>query len=176
MLLKIFFLFALICIAFVATSFAQDMMDPDLGQPEQQTITLTRETVDALLQVLTPKCRGEMEASLDSRTEMSMECNMEIQQALPRFLNAENAGMPPDGFDGPDGFDQAAAPPPRRPRKSDAQTESGINPIYAIVAFVITAFVVVAALVMYLNSARKDLPVKPKKKLSKKKVWADFRI
>ena len=49
---------------------------------QQQDQTLTRETVDAILQILTPNCRTEMEAALDSQTEISMDCKFEIQSAI----------------------------------------------------------------------------------------------
>ena len=57
---------------------------------QQQDQTLTRETVDAILQTLTPNCRTEMEAALDSQTEISMDCKYEIQRAIPQLLSPED--------------------------------------------------------------------------------------
>ena len=47
---------------------------------------LTRETVDAILRVLSPSCLSEMEAALDSQSEISMECRFEIQSSIPHLL------------------------------------------------------------------------------------------
>ena len=47
--------------------------------------TLTRETVESLLQILSPRCKLALEAALDSQLELSDACKAEIRSAIPKL-------------------------------------------------------------------------------------------
>ena len=56
----------------------------------QQDQTLSRETIDAILQILSPQCRKETEAAVHSQTEISTNCKYEIQGVIPDLLTAKD--------------------------------------------------------------------------------------
>lgn len=139
-------------------------------QPEQQTVQLTREMVDALLQVLSPTCKMEMEAALGSQGDISDECKYEIQRTMGSFQN--------NGFDAPvdsgesmnqeETFD---APKPKKTKAAPASTAPpAVSPVLYIVGFVVAFFAGIAGLVVYLNKQRANIETVKPKKLSKKKV------
>ena len=57
---------------------------------DQQDQTLSRETIDAILQILSPQCREETEAAIHSQTEISTNCKYEIQSVIPNLLTPED--------------------------------------------------------------------------------------
>lgn len=60
---------------------------------EQQTIQLTREAVEALLQVFSPPCKLEVESALSSQTtDISDECKYEIQRAFAAYQLQQQGG------------------------------------------------------------------------------------
>mmetsp|Transcript_24471 Transcript_24471/g.40784 ORF Transcript_24471/g.40784 Transcript_24471/m.40784 type:complete len:81 (+) Transcript_24471:3-245(+) len=65
-------------------------------QQQQQQITLTREYVDALMQVISPTCSEELEAALTAQQEISQECRVEIQQGMQTLQDDPNAPPLPD--------------------------------------------------------------------------------
>jgi hypothetical protein len=135
------------------------------NEEQQQTVQLTREMVDALLQVLSPTCRVEMEGALGSQMEISDECKYEIQRTLASF---QNNGQQESDFRG-----EEAEPPRKAPAaaKAAAPPAGGVSPLVYIFGFVAAAIAGVAGLVMYVNGQRGAAPSAPKpKKLSKKKV------
>lgn len=148
-------------------------------QQQQQGATLTREAVDKLLEVLSFECRSEMEAALAQQSDISMECKIEIQQAIQEHrIPIQNAGPPPsdailedsedeDGSD--EQFEQNARANQQNDAKLKVKKEGGISPIYAILAFVVAFFGAAAAYVVQVNKSRANLPVLKPKKLSKKK-------
>mmetsp|Transcript_23642 Transcript_23642/g.47713 ORF Transcript_23642/g.47713 Transcript_23642/m.47713 type:complete len:211 (-) Transcript_23642:3-635(-) len=171
----------------------QQQQQSQQGQQEeqpQQTLTLTREYIDSLLQVLTPACRMEMEGALASQTEVSHECKMEIQQVMQRFQSDPDAPklpdqqqMPPTDADGnvipPTSGKAARAAKRAAAAAAEAGTSAGTggevkpgtSPLVPIFLFVLALFGMGAALVMYVNAERKKAGtsfVRPKK-LSKKK-------
>ena len=161
-----FVLLLVVLIALGSTVAQQD-------EPQQQTIQLTREMVDALLQVLSPPCKSEMEAALGAQIEISDECKYEIQRTMQSFQNSANGvgeAASQQEFEDPMNSEPAA---PRQPRARAPKAEAvapGVSPVYAIMGFVVVFFGLIAGLVAYVNSKRAGIvPVKPKK-LSKKKV------
>ena len=51
---------------------------------------LSQETVDAILQILSPRCQVETKAALDSQYQLSMDCKLEIQGVIPDLLTSED--------------------------------------------------------------------------------------
>lgn len=154
------FLFLVVVLVAIALSNGQ--------QPEQQTVQLTREMVEALLQVLSPPCKMEMEAALGSQGEISDDCKYEIQRSMASFQN--------NGFDAPvdpvdhNGADESFDAPKPKKAAPGAATPPAVSPVVYIVGFVVAFFAVIAGFVVYVNKQRANVEhVKPKK-LSKKKV------
>ena len=131
-------------------------------QGDERTVELTREMVDALLQVLSPPCRVEMEGALASQMEISDECKFEIQRTLASFQSGQNVETQED-FSNPTQAQDSAMP------AAAVQSSVG-SPVIAIVVFIVVAIAAVAGCVVYVNSQRGDKSVLKPKKLSKKKV------
>lgn len=128
--------------------------------PPQQQVSLTRESVEQLLQVLSPTCRSEMEGALAAQTDISDACKYEIQNALINFgVAAPSSGQ---------GEDQSL--PQNQPPRA-AQATSSANPVIYIIGFVVLLIAIAVALVVQRSKylSEKAVFVKPKK-LSKKKV------
>jgi hypothetical protein len=140
-------------------------------EDQQQTIQLTRESVEKLLQVLTPACKIEMEAALGSQVEISDECKIEIQRIVATF---QTTGSDSDGENGRSRMRQTGqGEKKQKPGKASSAPPTknkNVSPIFSIAAFVVSFVVVVAGLVMYINSKRAAQVVLKPKKLSKKKV------
>lgn len=155
----------LLCIVvLVALSFGSGQ------QPEQQTVQLTREMVDALLQVLSPVCKLEMEAALGSQGEISDECKYEIQRTMASFQN-NGFDAPVDPAEGSFAEDTFEPPKPKKAAASASNTPpGGVSPVVYIVGFVVAFFAAIGGLIVFVNKQRANgIPLKPKK-LSKKKV------
>jgi hypothetical protein len=136
-----------------------------LGDEQQHTVQLTREMVDALLQVLSPNCRTEMEGALSSQMEISDECKYEIQRTLSAFQNSQGDAQ---------STDQPAQTKPASQDTTSATKSAaigGVSPAVYIFGFVSAAVAAVGALVVYVNGHRSAIPASKTKKLSKKKVW-----
>ena len=61
-------------------------MATNTAATDSATTSLTRETVDALLQILSPRCKQALEAALDSQLELSEACTLEIKSAVPQLV------------------------------------------------------------------------------------------
>ncbi len=145
------------------------------GQPgEQQTLTLTRETLDQLLQMLSPECREQMELAIGNNGDIAMECKMEIQQGLTTLNVAPGPNQ------------QAGMDRRKRERENQARAEAesqqapaepagpvdnsaGKRAIFAIIGLVVVFFGC-AVVLMVIRNKNVDHSAKPVKKLSKKKV------
>jgi hypothetical protein len=103
-----------------------------------------------------------MEAAIESQTDVSPECKVEIQQAVQVIsgFNNQNQGEEEQEED-QQPSDTVATPPPR----------TGIHPGFWIAAFVVALVGGVTAYVVHVNKLLQEaFPPKPVKKLSKKKV------
>jgi hypothetical protein len=99
-----------------------------------------------------------MEAAIESQSDVSEECKVEIQQAV-QIISGYNRREEQGQED-----QQPNTPPPPPPR-------DGIHPGYWIAAFVVALVGGVTAYVMHVNKLLEEaFPPKPSKKLSKKKV------
>lgn len=137
---------------------------------QQQSTTLTRENVEALLTVLSDACRAEMEAALNTQADITVDCKEEIQGALVS-LNIPLGQQPPQNQQ------EEYQPPPRKEKQDKKQgSESGqapnptIAPIYSVLGFVFIFFGGIAGLVIYVSNQRSTYFSKKPKKISKKKV------
>ena len=75
--MKVLFILAIsICITLAV--FAQDA---EAGQQQE----INRETIEAIMNNVSPGCRNEMESAIQSQTEVTPDCKFEIQQAVRRF-------------------------------------------------------------------------------------------
>jgi hypothetical protein len=102
-------------------------------------------------------CRSEMEAAIESQTDVSPECKVEIQQAVQVLSGFNNDNQEEEEQPS----ETVATPPPR----------SGIHPGFWIAAFVVALVGGVTAYVVHVNKLLQEaFPPKPVKKLSKKKV------
>lgn len=145
-------------------------------QEQQQQVTLTREKLDQLLQLMTPICRTELEGALASQGQISTDCRAEIQSAF-QTLGVDLEQAAEEGSAAPQ---EAPESRPRRSQqaKADAPEASAIpetaqssTTILAIVAFLVALAAALGGYVVYVNSQRAADPeaVKKAKKLSKKK-------
>jgi hypothetical protein len=136
--------------------FAQDN-EENLGQQQIQ-----RETIEAILSMVSPECRSEMESAIESQTDVTEVCKLEIQKAVQTIsgYNPRYQEDQPDQ-DGTQSQPDQKTPPPR----------SGIHPGFWIAAFVIALFGSAAAYIVQVSKILEDaFPQKAPKKLSKKKV------
>jgi len=145
-------------------------------QQQQQSTTLTRENVEALLTVLSDACRAEMEAALNTQSDISVDCKEEIQGALVS-LNIPLGQQPPQNQQ--EEFQQQ----PRKEKQEKKNSgESGrssapiIPPIYSVLGFVLVFFGGIAGLVFYVSNQRSTYFSKKPKKISKKKVIQPYLL
>lgn len=143
------------------------------AEQQQHTVQLTREMVDALLQVLSPTCRVEMEGALGSQMEISDECKYEIQRTLAAFQTNGGQGVGAVDQEEPA---QDQQQPRREAPSTKPSTNGGVSPAVYVFGFVGVAVALVAGLVVYVNKQRQGLPAVKPKKLSKKKVRSQAPI
>lgn len=133
-------------------------------------IQLSRESLEALLQNISPACRQEMEGALSNRGEVSDECKLEIQQGLQSMNIGPPQGKGPSGRrrnEEEEEEDQLGG----SSRESKHSLLRGVNPIVAIGVFVVILFAAVTGYVVYFNTSVVSHMISRKpKKLSKKKV------
>jgi hypothetical protein len=119
---------------------------------------LFRETIEAILNIVSPGCRSEMEAALETQSQVSDDCKYEIQRALRKVTGASNDFNEPEEMDQP----PASKEPPKR---------EGIHPGVWIAVVLLLFFGAAAAYVVYANQILKEaFPEKPEKKLSRQKL------
>mmetsp|Transcript_357 Transcript_357/g.654 ORF Transcript_357/g.654 Transcript_357/m.654 type:complete len:162 (-) Transcript_357:171-656(-) len=136
------------------------------AQQQQQQVEINREMIEAILNTVSPGCRSEMEAAIESQTEVSQDCKVEIQQAVQTLSGGFNRQQSQQQDDGDAPSQPGNSNPPR----------NGIHPGYWIAAFVIALFGGVAAYVMHVNKLLAEkAPPKAPKKLSKKKLEKERR-
>jgi len=115
-----------------------------------------RETIDAILRVVTPSCRAEVESALESQSDISDECKLEIQAVLQSFSQTDPQN--PENVN-------------REPPKKSVPKEHLIDPKIGVAIFVGLLITGVGGYVVYVNQLlQKYYPQKKEKKLSKKKV------
>jgi hypothetical protein len=145
---------------------------------QQSSTTLTKNNVDALLEVLSATCRLEMEAALNTQAEITIECKEEIQEALISLNIPLGSGdqqqqqelQQQQQQQQQQQNQQQQNGPQGRKRNKQAPSFFGISPIYSIALFVVLFISAIAGLVAYVNSQRASVAPKKVKKLSKKKV------
>lgn len=148
---------------------SEEMMDNDQQQqinrypihlPPTPPSPCSREAIEAILNLVSPSCKSEMEAAIESQTDVTSECKVEIQQAVQIISGYNRREEQEQG----QGEQQPSTPPPPPPR-------DGIHPGYWIAAFVVVLVGGVTAYVIHVNKLLEEaFPPKPVKKLSKKKV------
>ena len=130
--------------------------------------SLTRETVDALLQILSPRCKQALETALDSQWELSEACTLEIRSAVPQLTTNQHQH-------------QRQQPPDQQPSSKLAESSSN-NPtnawnemihlilndhVYASIAAVLIFIVVVIVsliVVRFRDAQRRPTSTKKNKK------------
>mmetsp|Transcript_12322 Transcript_12322/g.18482 ORF Transcript_12322/g.18482 Transcript_12322/m.18482 type:complete len:179 (+) Transcript_12322:33-569(+) len=138
------------------------------NQQQQQSTTLTRENVESLLTVLSDACRAEMEAALNTQSDISVDCKEEIQAALVS-LNIPLGQQPPQNQQ--EEFQQPRKEKQDKKLGGDSGPASApvIAPIYSVLGFVLVFFGGIAGLVFYVSTQRSSYFSKKTKKISKKK-------
>lgn len=143
----------------------------------QQQVTLTREKLEQLLQIMNPTCRTELENALASQGHISEDCRLEIQNAFMtlgiELDKAEEAspGRAQQSQQQQQQQQQANAGGVRPEEVNLEQSGNTTVPLIAILGFVVLLFGGAGAYVVYRNSQIDPNVVSKKpKKLSKKKV------
>ena len=134
-----------------------------LAQDGSSSITLNKNSVEALMSSLTPNCRMGLEAAMGAQAQLSDECKEEIQSML---IAAQQKGGKLDG-------EPAAAAPVGTGAGTGSATGNArtiTNPAIAIAGFIALLFAGIGALVVYMNSVRSAGVTPKSKKISKKKV------
>ena len=124
---------------------------------------MSREAIEAILNLVSPSCRSEMELAIETQSDVSQECRVEIQQAVQVISGyAQQREQGDDELEGEESNSETVAPTPPR---------NGIHPGFWIAAFVVALIGGVSAYVIHVNKLLEEaFPAKPAKKLSKKKV------
>lgn len=70
-------------ILFCGLLFICGALSQDGASGQQQEIN--RETIEAIMNAVSPDCKNEMETAIQSQSDVSPDCKLEIQQAVRRF-------------------------------------------------------------------------------------------
>ena len=152
------------------------------GDQQQHDQTLTRETVDAILQVLSPSCRSETEAALDSQSEISMECKYEIQSSIPNLLTDADQELhrrQQERYEFEMNSRKTDTPKQQRREKRRAREvpeeiskPEGTSPIVLLGGLIATVVIGILGLYFFYQAPKADDSLSPKKqrKMIKKKV------
>lgn len=120
-----------------------------------------REMIEAILNMVSPSCRSEMEAAIEEQSDVSNECKIEIQKAVQIISGYNQNQQMQEGEEDQQPSAATNTPPPK----------NGIHPGYWIALFVVVLVGGVTAYVLHVNKLLEEaFPRKPAKKLSKKKV------
>lgn len=135
-------------------------------QSEQQTQQINREAIEAILSLVSPACRSEMEAAMESQTDVSQECRSEIQKAVHIISGyQQRQGQEFQGEEGEESEETENA------AETKPVPKHAIHPGIWIAAFVVLLIGGASAYVMHVSKLLQEaFPEKPQKKLSKKKV------
>lgn len=163
---------------FIGNIAAQHDTAPINGAPEQQekkTITLGKDSVEALLQVLSPVCRQEMASALSSTTDkkesggdISIDCQVEIQAAIAE-LNTPYTEEPEQPMTNKHRYESDRQHQQQNSKRSAPKAAASDNEskiVFQIIAFVVIIFAAVGG---YVYSVASKMPANTRK-LSKKKV------
>jgi len=150
---------------------------------EEEGLSLTRETVDALLQVLTPNCRSELEGALESQAEISDDCKIEIQAAVPQFISPEDQEkhqMQQQEYERRQRGEGGGKQKRRKSRGSeymDSTESEGYSPNFIIGSLISIVIAGIVGVVMYLQSSSTDDIDTNKKqtKTVKKKIQVEIK-
>jgi hypothetical protein len=171
--MQLFFilLLALLAVALVRAQPGQAVDGGNGDQQEQKTITLNKDSVEALLQVLSPACRVEMATALSAQADISNECKVEIQGAIAE-LNAPLAQEPMTNKDRYESDRQQQQQQQRQEEASGGKAPNSSGPaadkntiVLQIVSFVVLLFAAIGAYIYHVNS---QLPASPRKASKKK--------
>jgi len=132
-------------------------------------VTLNRETVDAILQTLSPDCRVEFEQVIESQgnADISMECKIEIQNTLQQMGGLNREAME-EQQQQQQQQQQEQQQFNRGKRKQKAKSEGGIHPLVYIFGFIV--LVIIAFGFAAYRVSTKEKGIELRKKLSKKKL------
>jgi hypothetical protein len=70
-------------VLFCALLFICGVLSQEGAGGQQQEIN--RETIEAIMNAVSPGCRNEMESAIQSQSDVSPDCKLEIQQAVRRY-------------------------------------------------------------------------------------------
>ena len=132
-------------------------------------VTLNRETVDAILQTLSPDCRVEFEQVIESQgnADISMECKIEIQNTLQQMGGLNREAME-EQQQQQQQQQQEQQQFNRGKRKQKAKSEGGIHPLVYIFGFLVLVIIGICLVVYRVSTKEKGNELR--KKLSKKKL------
>ena len=132
-------------------------------------VTLNRETVDAILQTLSPDCRVEFEQVIESQgnADISMECKIEIQNTLQQMGGLNREAME-EQQQQQQQQQQEQQQFNRGKRKQKATSEGGIHPLVYIFGFIVLVIIGICFAVYRVSTKEKGIELR--KKLSKKKL------
>ena len=132
-------------------------------------VTLNRETVDAILQTLSPDCRVEFEQVIESQgnADISMECKIEIQNTLQQMGGLNREAMEQQQQQQQQ-QEQQQFNRGKRKQKTKASSEGGIHPLVYIFGFLVLVIIGIGFTVYRVSSKEKGAELR--KKLSKKKL------
>lgn len=120
----------------------------------QGTVTLNKQGVEKLMQLLSPNCRNALELAMGSEAELGDDCKDEIQSILSADVN--NNAEPSSAT--------------TKSSEKTPQTFASSNPVAVIAGVGAMVLGAVAAIIVYLNSLRStNDSTKRQKKISKKK-------
>ncbi len=150
-----------------AESNSNSPSDSDSMSPEERE-RVNREMIEAILNLVSPACRSEMEAAIESQTDVTQECKIEIQQAVQLI---SGYGRDDEERDGERDGERDEESEGTKQSDSVTPSRSGIHPGYWIAAFVVALIGGVSAYVIHVNKLLEEaFPAKQPKKLSKKKL------
>ena len=132
-------------------------------------VTLNRETVDAILQTLSPDCRVEFEQVIESQgnADISMECKIEIQNTLQQMGGLNREAME-EQQQQQQQQQQEQQQFNRGKRKQKAKSEGGMHPLVYIFGFLVVVIIGICLAVYRVSTKEKGIELR--KKLSKKKL------
>lgn len=143
------------------------LFSQDINEQQQQQIN--REAIEAILNLVSPACRSEMEIAIESQTDVSQDCRIEIQKAVQTIsgyqqqYNQEYSN---------DQQDETTDETTQSDENTKVVNKPFIHPGFWIGAFVLVLIGGATAYIVHVNKLLKDaFPEKPQKKLSKKKVY-----
>ena len=148
--------------SFFLSSLSQD-------PPEQQQQQINREAIEAILNLVSPPCRSEMEIAIETQSDVSLDCREEIQKAvqiISGYQQQHQQQQQQDNY-GNEGDSQST----ESSDTTKVTPKHTIHPGFWIAGFVLVLIGGATAYIIHVNKLLQEaFPEKSHKKLSKKKV------